>query len=246
MPIRQDVSARFLKAPQAVCTTRRPRRTRADFRFCDFQGNFRDDRRRHSVLFVALHLFNRFVDSFAVINAVAFVLFAAGGEFRLDVAGKDCRNFYVERFKFDTKRLGKRRHRRFRAGIKRLKRQRQRRARAGHIDYRAAVVFAHNGDNRLRREQRAEVIDVKIFRTALSSVSSTAPEMPNPALLTRTSIRPARFTTSPIESNTFSRSDTSVFMLSMPSAGVLDKLNTRYPFSESFLQWHSRFLGMRP
>ena len=74
----------------------------------------------------------------------------------------------------------------------------------------------------------------KIFRTAFSSVSSTAPEMPNPALLTRTSIRPARFTTSPIESNTFSRSDTSVFMLSMPSAGVLDKLNTRYPFSENF------------
>lgn len=178
--------------------------------------------------------FNRFVDSFAVINAVAFVLFAASGEFRLDVAGKDCRNFYVERFKFDTKRLGKRRHRRFRAGIKRLKRQRQRRARAGHIDYRAAAVFAHNGDNRLRSEQRAEVIDVKIFRTALSAVSSTAPEMPNPALLTRTSIRPARFTTSPIESNTFSRSDTSVFMLSMPSAGVLDKLNTRYPFSENF------------
>ena len=112
-------------------------------------------------MFVALHLFNRFVDSFAVINAVAFVLFAASGEFRLDVAGKDCRNFYVERFKFDTKRLGKRRHRRFRAGIKRLKRQRQRRARAGHIDYRAAAVFAHNGDNRLRSEQRAEVIDVK-------------------------------------------------------------------------------------
>ena len=67
------------------------------------------------------------------------------------------------------------------------------------------------------------------------SVSSAAPDMPKPALLTRMSIRPSRLMTSSIAARTCASSVTSAVICTMPSAGFSrrDSSYTVQPASRS-------------
>lgn len=149
-----------------------------------------NDDGRHTVLFVAFHSRDRTAYSVTVNGVVGYVLFAGRGEIRFDVAGKNGRNFDVERRDFGAEYRAERRHRGFCCGVESLKRNGKFCGNRTHVDDYAAASCAHNGQNSLNYVESSEKLSSKILCAAAESVSSIDPDMPIPALFTKTSILP--------------------------------------------------------